>query len=567
MKQGKQSIGLIIMMVFCSLSGVILGQGITKKPTRQSSLEAFSKGNYEDAYNQFRELLIIYPKDPLYKYYSGVSLVNLKRTPDEAVTMLKDALDGASVIKSLPADAFFYLGKAQQMSGRFDEAISSYNFYTREAGKKKAKDLDVPSLIQQCRNKEGKLNVTQIKLVPEVKPEPALDAGVKPASDIQTAESGKNKVLSSDYENILDDAVGLQAKADSLNNLAAEQRNELVKLTGSEKAAMTTKISDNESLAIKYQKAADGKYSQAQAVMNTFQNTEVPSAGDALVNRAKVEAKDTTIKEVSREVSPVPDSTDKKMVNIPEKQMVQEAVAVGPSMKPVEKDIYFDVLPSPVKDSDEKIVINPDVPDGLIYRIQVAVFRNQVSPSYFKGIIPVFGFSNSSSGMTTYYAGMFRRLSDASRALTSVRSKGFRDAFVVAFSGIKRISSDRARILEKEWGNKPFIDLVPIVQETKADTLPPALSFRIAVARTEKPLKDDVTENLIKIAASRGMDILTLNDGSFVYLIGNFITFESASEYADLLVRNGFQDSKVSAWLGNKEIPVQTARELFNSLK
>ena len=294
---------------------------------------------------------------------------------------------------------------------------------------------------------------------------------------------------------------------------------------------------------------------------------EVPSAGDAQVNRAKVEAKDTTIKEVSREVLPVPDSTDKKMVKIPEKQMVQEAVAVGPSMKPVEKDIYFDVCPSPVKDSDEKIVINPDVPDGLIYRIQVAVFRNQVSPSYFKGINPVFGFSNSSSGMTTYYAGMFRRLSDASRALTSVRSKGFRDAFVVAFSGIKRISSDRARILEKEWGNKPFIDLVPTVQETKADTLPPALSFRIAVARTEKPLKDDVTENLIKIAASRGMDILTLNDGSFVYLIGNFITFESASEYADLLVRNGFQDSKVSAWLGNKEIPVQTARELFNSLK
>ena len=45
---------------------------------------------------------------------------------------------------------------------------------------------------------------------------------------------------------------------------------------------------------------------------------------------------------------------------------------------------------------------------------------------------------------------MFRRKDDASKALIQVRQKGFRDAFIVAFSGAKIISADRAAVLEKD---------------------------------------------------------------------------------------------------------------------
>ena len=48
-----------------------------------------------------------------------------------------------------------------------------------------------------------------------------------------------------------------------------------------------------------------------------------------------------------------------------------------------------------------------------------------------------------------------------------------------------------------------------------------------------------------------------------VYLIGKFISYQSASEFADLLVRNGLQDSRVVAYLGKREIPVDIARQLF----
>ena len=48
----------------------------------------------------------------------------MKRDPEEAVTLLQQSLNGASVVKSLPPDAMFYLGRAQQMSGKFSEAIT-----------------------------------------------------------------------------------------------------------------------------------------------------------------------------------------------------------------------------------------------------------------------------------------------------------------------------------------------------------------------------------------------------------------------------------------------------------
>jgi len=69
------------------------------------------------------------------------------------------------------------------------------------------------------------------------------------------------------------------------------------------------------------------------------------------------------------------------------------------------------------------------------------------------------------------------------------------------------------------------------------------------------------------MAGSRGLDTENLVDGNIVYLIGKFITFESASEYSDLLIRNGYRDAKVVARLGKRVIPVETAKQLFDGMK
>jgi hypothetical protein len=197
----------------------------------------------------------------------------------------------------------------------------------------------------------------------------------------------------------------------------------------------------------------------------------------------------------------------------------------------------------------------------------LAVLRNPAAPSHFKGITPVYGIKSSGSALTTYYAGMFRKLEDAKKALPQVRQRGFKDAFIAAFSGGKAVSSERAALLEKEWGMIPFTPDVQSLPDSRADTIPPTLSFRVEVIRTVKPVIEQSYEELKKLSGTRGLDIETLADGKIIYLIGQFITYESAEDYADLLIRNGYRDAKVVARLGKKEIPVETAKQLFKSLE
>jgi len=548
----------------------LFSQNIQPKPTRQSSLEAYSNGDFEKAYKEFNELLVTYSKDPLYKYYSGVCLVKLKRDPETAISLLQQAIQGASAVRSLPADDMFYLGRAQQMAGKFQEALVSYSTYTDNVGKKSAREQGVPDLVQQCIGKKGALSESEMGSAPDnfIKTEEVQKIDSKTAvNEIynQPVEKQPSEriALPADYENLLDEALDFQFKADSIISLVSRQKKEYLSLSNSEKAVLKLKISENESLAASFQKSADQRYNDAQAAMNTEkqkapQIVETRQSGTAIKDSISKSTVNNLTEAVKPAVVPILIEAGKQY------DTTKEVVHLV--SKPVEIFSIFEVLPKPIADPDEKILIDPDVPEGLIYRIQVAVFRNPVAPVYFKGIIPVYGFKVSGTDRTNYYAGMFRRSADAINALSIIKTKGFKDAFVVAFSANKSVSADRAAILEKEWGKRPFKTQNTSVQDTPADTVPPTLSFRVEIVRSLKPLEDDAVDKIKKMAGNRGLDIQPIDDGNIVYLVGKFITFESAAEYADLLVRNGYREAKVVAWLGKREIPVETARQLFDNL-
>lgn len=554
-----QKILLILLFALCYYPATVFSQKVPVKPTRQSSLEAFANKNYEQAYTEFKELLISYPKDPLYKYYSGVSLINLSRNPLEAESLLKQAIQSSAVIKSLPSDALFYLGRSQQMAGKYSEATGTYNQFIDQVGKKTSKEYSVADYIQQCNEKKGKISDMEVSpkvIAPIVETIPKPEYKVTENKPVEKKETIVRKPLPTAFDRILDDALDLQTKADSLNKLASEQKKLLNTLPATDKSGLKAKIAENEAAAMSFQKAADEKYNQAQLSIN-----QPPKAVK------EKEIKDTVkiqppVAEPVKAVTPVI-KKNKQAV----KQTDTAKVATAIISKPVEIYSFFEILPKPVTDPKEKILIDPEVPPGLIYRIQIAVFRNPVAPAYFKGITPVYGFKVSGTDKTNYFAGMFRRSADATKALSAVKAKGFKDAFVIALSGSKPVSADRAALLEKEWGKKPFSTKTEAELHLPTDTVPLTLAFRVEVMRVLKPVKDDVVEGMKKMAGNRGLDIQTLEDGKIVYLIGNFITFESAAEYTDLLIRNGYREAKVGAWLGKKELPVETARQLFENLQ
>jgi hypothetical protein len=236
------------------------------------------------------------------------------------------------------------------------------------------------------------------------------------------------------------------------------------------------------------------------------------------------------------------------------------------------------------------------MPDGLIYTIQIGAFRNNVAPSLFRGLFPVFGKKRQGSEAVYYYAGMFRRIDDARKELPYAREAGFPDAFIIAMMDGTQVSMERAALLEKEWGSRPFISTsvstagkTSAVQVFAGKTSPGTeagkgtaseanersngqpvpvgtLSFRAEVMRISKPVKPEVIQKLELLAGTRGLEMIKNSNGETVFLIGKFITFESADEYVSLLIRNGYSEAKVAAYVGMQEIPVDAARELLNKM-
>ena len=144
---------------------------------------------------------------------------------------------------------------------------------------------------------------------------------------------------------------------------------------------------------------------------------------------------------------------------------------------------------------------------------------------------------------------------------------GFSDAFVVAVFEGKRISFERAALLEPAWkeislGTGQTYFNIPEVKQTEP-VEPPTLVYRVEAKKVTKPLSDEEIEKIKRMAGDRKFDIISTRDNTIVYLIGKFITFESAASYSDLINRNGLRDAKVVAYLGDREIPIEKARELF----
>ena len=84
--------------------------------------------------------------------------------------------------------------------------------------------------------------------------------------------------------------------------------------------------------------------------------------------------------------------------------------------------------------------------------------------------------------------------------------------------------------------------------------------------RIDKPVKPEVVQKIEVLAGNRGLDMIKNSNGETVFLIGNFITFESADEYVSLLIRNGYSTARVSAYVDRQEIPVEAAKDLVNKM-
>ncbi|MCK5134295.1 MAG: SPOR domain-containing protein [Bacteroidales bacterium] len=108
----------------------------------------------------------------------------------------------------------------------------------------------------------------------------------------------------------------------------------------------------------------------------------------------------------------------------------------------------FDILGKSPYSISKPIPLDVSLPAGTFYRIQIGVFSTEVEPDAFQGISPITGERIRDRGLFKYYAGKFSRYDDAFSVISMVRSRGYEDAFIVAWYNGTTVSTQKAKQLE-----------------------------------------------------------------------------------------------------------------------
>ncbi len=230
---------------------------------------------------------------------------------------------------------------------------------------------------------------------------------------------------------------------------------------------------------------------------------------------------------------------------VAQKQEVIQVVSEGPKIEKQEEIMPvqtiaikqeipsdFGVVEKPVYNTENPIPIDSPLPDGVIYRIQIGAFSTLREPQFFKGMVPVFG--ESVGKLTKYFIGNITTYSSAENALGVVKSKGFKDAFIIAWYNGKKITPQRAQSLEGT--------AVPIAKSTEVDN---GKIYKIQVGVYENELPDDVAKTIRTIASGKEISRTDNGLGQKEFFVGNYSALDEAQRVKDNLIASGIVNAVV----------------------
>lgn len=105
------------------------------------------------------------------------------------------------------------------------------------------------------------------------------------------------------------------------------------------------------------------------------------------------------------------------------------------------------------KAEEGEVVMNEEIPDGLVYKIQLGYYPEDVDKNNFSGLFPVSG-ETVKDGLARYYAGLFFSYEKASQGNAYVRENAIPNSFVVPFYNGQKISMSRAVAIEQQRGSE-----------------------------------------------------------------------------------------------------------------
>ena len=231
-------------------------------------------------------------------------------------------------------------------------------------------------------------------------------------------------------------------------------------------------------------------------------------------------------------------------------------------------------------DAENLIPLNPKLPDGIIFKVQIAAVNKHVSPETFKGITPITG-ETTGSGLIRYLAGLFAKFDDANTSKTQIRTMGYKDAFVVAYNNGKRITIAEALALLNsnhnlattyaDLNNKTYIsqgnsgntnttsastDVNSYVGLSNPINNIKGLVYTVQVGVYIRPVTSDQLFNITPLYDEK------MANGYIRYFSGTFSNIQDAAAAKNSIVAKGVKDAFVVVYYNGKKITMAEAKTL-----
>jgi hypothetical protein len=383
-------------------------------------------------------------------------------------------------------------------------------------------------------------------------------------SDIQKAQEIQNEAieLENEADNKLRQTESAQTEAE-IEALIAESDKLRAKAIDKRKKANRLAAKVDNDLA-----SAKSVYREAQKVLNSDVVQANVEDGDRIDidytsierQRESIEAVDEFVAELESNRAANQNTSSSRTITAP---FESEYIVLNGDAK------YSDANPIP---------IDPAMPEGLVFKVQVGAFRNKIPQDLFKGIAPLQGESTP-QGFIRYTAGAFSGFEPANMAKREIRKIGYKDAFVVVYLNGRRISlgeafammdnespndkSVRSTQINKEvqelngagigesYRDPSIAELVQDINETKG------VMYTVQIGYYSESIQP---ENLFNLDPIYEDD----NDGGYRYMHGIYKDLKAASNRKTEVRAIGIEDAFVIAYKDGNKISVADANRLID---
>lgn len=436
----KLSVLLKACFVVSLLLPICIVDGIAQELSRDE-LDVRAKGfyeeqDYEGAIAAYKELLSIYPKDPAYNYYLGRSFLATKTEVESSISCLKTAAS-----RNYRSDVHYFLALGYLRNHQYDEADVSLINFENLAKKKLRKSLGLEELresIAKAREESLSADVNVVaedenyseieKITPELTESPSAPMVVDAKIPV------KEPVVYTAYDILLQQAMSRQLRCDSMLSEITFNKSKL-RLTSdaNERKMLFSTIAATERALEELQPEADALFLEAQKHNAPIEQ----KVNENITLEKEVGGMKIYTYQPSEEAVELPQEDEE----MPEKHEENTDFVNN-----------FEILETTPYNSRNPIPASAELPEGLIYRIQLGAFGQQLPMNAFRGLSPITTEFISERNLNKYYVGYFSKSKDAHAALEEVKDYGFGDAFLVVYFNKSKISINAAR--EIEFGQK-----------------------------------------------------------------------------------------------------------------